>query len=174
MVAPLGVDPLEDEAFNLVGRVESVTILVVDLVGISLQNGAKVRGIGASILADDLPEDHHLSPAENVGRPPVEGGPIDSQPQIALFLRREASNRRAVEGHVVPILDEELLIVIEHVQPAFEVAEQQGHGLDSLLVRQVLEALLLNLVYRNACHPLLLGTQVQFFQFGIGEPQKVL
>jgi hypothetical protein len=85
-------------------------------------------------------------------------------------LRRETSNRRAVEGHVVPAFEQELLVVIEHVQPAFEVAEQQGYGLDAFLVRQVLEALLLNLVNRDAAHPLLLGMQIQFFQFGIGKP----
>ena len=33
---------------------------------------------------------------------------------------------------------EKLLVVIEHVQPAFEVAEQDRYGLDALLVRQVL------------------------------------
>jgi len=46
------------------------------------------------------------------------------------------------------------------VQAAFQVAEQQGHGLDAFLVRQVLEALLLNLVHGNALHALFLGMQV--------------
>src|ERR1700738_495170 len=109
------------------------------MICISLQNGAKVGSIRPPLLIDDLAEDHHLSRAENICRTPVEGGPIDSQPQVALFLRCEASDGRAVEGQVVPALDEKLLVVIEHVQPTFEVAEEQGYGLDPFLVCEVLE-----------------------------------
>src|SRR5260370_1762320 len=53
--------------------------------------------------------------------------------QIAFALRGEAADGRAVEGQVVPALDKELLVVIEHVQPAFQVAEQDRDGLDALL-----------------------------------------
>jgi len=69
VVAPLGVDPLEDEAFNLVGRVESVTILVVDLVGISLQNGAKVRGIGPPSLPMTSPKTITFPPPKTSAGP---------------------------------------------------------------------------------------------------------
>src|SRR6185369_13490110 len=142
--------------------------------GVGLQHSAEIGAVGSPIFIDDLAENHHLSRSENVGGTPVEGGPIDGEPQIALFLGREATNRRAVERQVIPALDQELLVVIENVQPAFEVAEQQRHGLDPLLVSQVLEALLLNLLHGNAFHSLILGVQIQFFQFRIRKSQKIL
>jgi len=49
------------------------------------------------------------------------------------------------------------------MQPAFEVAEQHGNGLDALLVGKVLYALLLNLVGRDAVSALLLGFEVQLY-----------
>ena len=112
------------------------------------------------------------APKTSAGRP-VEGAPVHAQPQIALALRREAADRRSVEGQVVPALDQELLVVIQHVQAAFQVAEQDGDRLDALLVRQVLEALLLDLVRGRPLLALLLGLQVQLFQFVIGKSQKI-
>ena len=96
------------------------------------------------------------------------------QAKIAFALRGEAADRRAVEGQIVPALDEELLVVIEHVEAAFEVAEQDRDRLDALLVREVLEALLLNLVHGHAAQALGLRLQVQIFQFRVGKLQKVL
>ncbi len=95
------------------------------------------------------------------------------EPQIALALRGKAADRRAVERQVVPALDQELLVVVEHVQAAFEVAEQHGDGLDPLLVGQVLQALFLNLVGGNALPALLLGLQVQLFQLCVRKFQKI-
>jgi len=89
-------------------------------------------------------------------------------------LRGKAANGRPVKREVIPALDEELLVVIEHVQPAFEVAEEDRHGFNPFLVAQVLEALSLNLLRGNACEPFLLGAQIQFFQFAVGEFQVVL
>ena len=75
--------------------------------------------------------------------------------------RRRSLSRCAVKPRIdepskvrlSQLLSEELLVVIEHVQAAFEVAEQHGHGLDALLVGQVLEALFLDLVQtrRGSC-----------------------
>ena len=74
----------------------------------------------------------------------------DSQPQVAFPLGREPPNRGAVKRQVVPALDKKLLIVVEHVQTAFQIAEQHGDGLDSLFVGQVLEPVLLNLLQGTA------------------------
>ncbi len=91
------------------------------------------------------------------------------QTEIALALRSEPADRRSVEGQVVPALDKKLLVVIEHVEPSFEVAEQDGDRFDALFVRQVPQALLLNLVHGYAALPLRLGGQIQFFQLPVGE-----
>ena len=101
-------------------------------VGKTLQHAADVGSIGLAVLVDDLAEDQHLAGTEHVGWRPVECAPVDAQTQIALALRGKAANRRAVEGQVVPALDQEFLVVIEHVQAAFQVAEQDGDGLDAL------------------------------------------
>ena len=55
------------------------------------------------------------------------------------------------------------------MKAAFQVAKEDGDRLDALLVRQILEALLLNLVHGYAALPLRLGSQIQFFQLSIGE-----
>jgi hypothetical protein len=59
------------------------------------------------------------------------------------------------------------------VQPALEVAEEDGHRLDAPLVRQVLQPLLANPVGRNPARPLLLGLQVQLFQLVVGKGEKI-
>src|SRR5262249_52405980 len=88
----------------------------------------------------------NLTGAENVSGGPVEGGPIDAETQVALPLRGETTNRRTIEGQVVPALYQEFFVIVQHVKPAFEIAKEDGHGLDSLLVGQVLKPLLLDLV----------------------------
>ena len=112
---------------------------------------------GDPSLSMHLAEDEHLAGAEDVGRRPVERAPVQSQTQVALALRREPTNRGAVERQVVGRLDQELLVVVQHVQPTFEVAEQNGDSLDAFFVRQVFEPLLLNLSaltrYRRAPSP---------------------
>jgi len=51
-------------------------------------------------------------------------------------LRRESADRGAVKRQVVPALDQKFLVVIKHVQAAFQIAEQHRNGLDPLFVRQ--------------------------------------
>jgi hypothetical protein len=75
-------------------------------------------------------------------------------------LRRKTANRGSVESQVVPALDQELFIVIEHVQAAFEVAEQQGNGFDALLIGQILETAFPDLLDRSALQTLLLGFEI--------------
>src|SRR6185503_2055238 len=98
------------------------------------------------------------------GRQPVEGRPVDVQPQVGLLLLREAPNRGAVEGEVVRGFQEELLVVIEHVEPAFEIGEAHGDGFDPLLALEVRDALLPDLVRGNPLEARLLGAQVQFLE----------
>ena len=147
---------------------------IVKPLRIRLENASQIGRVGRPILVDDFAEDHHLARLKHIGRRPVERSPIHSEPQIALSLCREAADRRPVKRHVVPTLDQPLLVVVEHVQTAFEVAEQQSHSLDSFLVGQVFETLLLNLIDGSARQALLLGFQVQLLQFAIGKPEKIL
>ena len=165
VVVALGVGAFEEEAFDFVGGVERVALFLVQFVGIALQHAANVAGVGCAALVDDFAEHQHFAGAEHVGRRPVERAPVDAQAQIALALRGEAADRRAVEGQVVPALEQELLVVVEHVQPAFEIAEEHGHGLDPLFVGQVFQALFLDLVGCDAVPALLLRLEIQFFQF---------
>jgi len=65
--------------------------------------------------------------------------------------------------------EQELLVIIEQVQAAFEIAEQHRHSLDALLVGQVLQPLLANLIRRYAAGAFGLGFQVLRFQLLVGE-----
>ena len=123
---PLRVFAREQEALDLGGRVQRVALLLVELVGVVLQHAAQVAGVGRSVLVDHDAEDQHLAVAEHVGRHPVEGAPVDAQAKVALFLRGEAANRRAVEGQVLVGAEQKLLVVVQQVQAAFEVGEQHA------------------------------------------------
>src|SRR6185312_17352594 len=97
---PLGVESVEQEAFDLVGGIQRVSMFFVEGVGIALEHAAHVSGVAVSTLVDDFAEDQYLAGSENVGRGVVEGAPIDAQTQIALALRGEAADGGAVEGQV--------------------------------------------------------------------------
>ena len=133
-----------------------------------------VFGVGLSVFVNHFAEDQHFSGAKDVGRPPVKSGPIDPETQIALMLRGKPANGRTVKGKVVPTFDEKLLVIIEHVQAAFQIAEKHRHGFDSFLLRQILQALFPHLLDGYSLHPLFLGCQVQVFQFAVGKFQVVL
>ena len=143
------------------------------LVGELLQHAANVRAVGSAVLVDHLAEHQDLARSEDVGRRPVKRAPVDSQPQIALTLSRKAADRRSVERQVVVALHQELLVVVQHVQPAFEVAEQHRNRLDAALVGQVLETLFLDDIGSNALPALLLGLQVQVLEFCVGKFQVI-
>ena len=70
VIVALGVGALEQEAFNFVGGVERVALLLVQLVGVALEHAANVGGVGRAVLVDDFAEDQHLAGAEDVGRTP--------------------------------------------------------------------------------------------------------
>src|ERR1035438_3067795 len=96
MIMALGLDAVEEKAFDLVGGVEGVVLALEELVGIGLEHAANVGGIRRAALVDDIAEHQHFAGPKNVGRTPVERGPADAQADIALALRGEAANRRAI------------------------------------------------------------------------------
>ncbi len=133
VVAALSVGAAEQEAFDFVGGVERVALFLMHLFGKFVEQAANVSHVRLATFIDHVAEDQDFAGAKDVSRAPVEGGPIQMQAQVALPLRGEAADRRAVKREVVKALDEEFFVVVEHVQAAFKVAEEHGHGLDPLL-----------------------------------------
>ena len=169
----LGIEALEEKALDLVGRVERVAVFLELLLGETLQPAADVAREGRAVAIDHVAEDEHFARAEDVGRRPIECAPVQGETQVALALRREPANRRAVKRQIVGRLQQELLVVVEHVQAAFEVAEEHGDGLDALLTGEIREALLLELLDRHPVAALPLGREVEFFQFAIRKLEEV-
>jgi hypothetical protein len=48
--------PCEEEAFNLVGRVERVALLRVELVGVALEHAAQVARVRLAVLSMTVPK----------------------------------------------------------------------------------------------------------------------
>ena len=134
VIAALGVGPREEKALDLIGGVQRVALLIVKAVRVAFQDSADVGGVGRAVLVDHVAEDENLAGAEDIRRRPIEGAPIHRQAKIALALRGEAADRGAIEGQVVPALEQKFFVVVEHVQAAFEIAEQDGDRLDALFV----------------------------------------
>jgi hypothetical protein len=173
VVPTLRIAAAEQEPLDLVGRVADRAVLRVQLVRVRAQQRAHVGVITRAILLAHLAEHEHLARPEYVRRQPVEGGPVDVQPQIRFSLHREPADRRAVEREVVRRLEQELLVVIEHVQPALEIAEADRHSLDPLLLREVAHALLLHVIRRLAVQPLLFRLEVQLLELFVRNFQEV-
>jgi hypothetical protein len=171
-VAALRVAPLEDEALDLVGDVRD-HVLLLQLRRQGLQPRAQVRGVGRTVLVAHVAKDEDLARPEHVGREPVEGRPVDREPQVGLGMPREAADRRAVEGEVVEGLQQELLVVVQHVETAFEVGEAHGHRLDALLVAEVLDPLLPDLAGVLAGHAVGLAGEVHLLQLVVRDLEKV-
>src|SRR6202044_3545427 len=93
VVVALGVGSLEKKAFNLVGRVERVLVLLVQAVGVTFQHSANVGRVRRPALVDDFTENQNLAGPEHIRGSPIESRPVDAQPQITLALRRETANR---------------------------------------------------------------------------------
>src|ERR1700756_2800037 len=124
VIVPLGILSLEQEALDFVGGVQRVTFLLVQRLSVALQDATNVGAVRRAALVNDFAENQDFARTEHVRGSPIEGGPVYAQPQIALALGGEAANGGTVEGEVVPALDQKLLVVIEHVQSAFEIAEE--------------------------------------------------
>ncbi len=93
--------------------------------------------------------------------------------EVALFLRGKAADGGTVEGEVLVRAEEEFLIVVEHVEAAFKIAEENGDGLDALVVGKKLQALFLNFVERNALPALIFGFEIEFFELLVRERQEI-
>ena len=66
--APFGVESGEEEAFDLVGGVQGVALLLVQAVREALQHTAHIGGIAGAVLVDDFAEDEHLAgPKKSAG-----------------------------------------------------------------------------------------------------------
>ena len=120
-----------------------------------------------------VPKYQHLAVAEHVCRHPVEGAPVNAQAQVAFLLCGKAANRGAVEGQILVRAQQELLVVVQQVQPPLKVRKQHRHCLDVLLIRQILDPLVANLLNRHPAHTVCLGLQVQFFKLLIREGKKI-
>ncbi len=173
MIVAFCIRTFEEETFNFVRSVERVALLLVEIVGVTLQDSANVGGVRRAVLVDHVAEDKDLAGSKYIGGRPIKSAPIHSQAQVAFALRGEAADGGTVKGEVVPATDEKLLVVIEHVQAAFEVGEQHRDRLDALFVGQILEAVFLNLVRRYAVLALLLGLQVQLLQLFIRKSEEI-
>ena len=173
VIAAFGVAALEQKAFDLIRGVEGQAALVVGFAGEGLQAGAHVGGVGRAIFLEHIAEHQHLAGAKEVGRQPVERAPVNRQTQVGLGLGGEATDRRAVEGQVVVRLDQEFLVVVEHVQAAFQVAKAHRHRLDALLVGQVAQALLGQLIHGRTGRALGFSFEVELFQLAIGDLEEV-
>src|SRR3984893_777549 len=118
VVAALSIGALEKKALDFVGGIQSVTFLFVQVVGVTLQCAANVGSVRLATLVDDLAKDQDFARAKDMSWSPVERPPVNPQPQITFALRGKSPDRRPIEREVVPTLDEELLVIVEHVQAA--------------------------------------------------------
>ena len=135
------------------------------------QAAAEIGLVGLAVLVQHMTEDQHLAGAEDVGGHPVEGPPVDAQPQIALGDAGEPADGRPVEGQLVG-LQQELLVVVEHVEAALEVGEGHGDGLDPLFLLEILAPLGLDLVHGHPVLLVLLGLQVELLELFVGNLQE--
>ena len=173
VVLTLGVAALEEEALDLVRGVGDRAVLREEAVGQPFQPAAHVGGVRRAVALLHLAEHQHLPGPEDVRRQPVERRPVDHEAQVRFRLLREPPDGRPVERQVVGRLQQELLVVVEHVEAALEVRETHRDGLDALLVREVLHPLLADLVGRHAVQPLLLGGEVHLLQPVVGNLQEI-
>src|SRR5258708_29464947 len=98
VITALRVCAFEEKAFNLVGRIQGIALLVVEVVGIVLEHAANVGREGLAVLGDDVAEDQGLAGPQNVGWYPVENSPVVAQTHVALSLCGKASDRTTIEG----------------------------------------------------------------------------
>ena len=78
VVGALGVRSIEQEALDLIGGVEGIAVLFVQLVAKQLQHAADVGGVGLAVLIDDLAKNEYFARPENIGRPPVKSSPVNA------------------------------------------------------------------------------------------------
>jgi len=59
------------------------------------------------------------------------------------------------------------------VKPAFKIREADRDGLDALFGAEVLQAFFLDLVDGSAILALFFGFEIEFFEFVVGEGEKI-
>src|SRR5215469_2657601 len=150
VVMALGVRSLEQEPFNLIGGVERVSLFLMKSLGVTFQSTADVGAVRRPILINDFPKYQHLAAAKHVRWRPIKGVPIHTQAKITFALRSKTADRGAIEGQVVEALYQEFLVIVQHVQTALKIAEQDRDRFNMLFIGQVLEAFFLNLSNRCA------------------------
>src|SRR5215467_6109145 len=91
------------------------------------------------------------------------------QAKIALALSGESADRGTVESQIVVALHQEFLVVVEHVQPALEIAEKDRDGFNAFFVRQVLETFFLDFLNGSVFLAMFFCFQIQFFELLVGE-----
>src|ERR1700730_13138973 len=82
VVAALSIGALEKKALDFVGGIQGVTFLLVQVVGVTLQCAANVGSVRRAALVDDLAKDQDFARAKDIRWSPVEGAPINPQPQV--------------------------------------------------------------------------------------------
>ncbi len=78
---------------------------------------------GVPFAFEHFAKDQDFTGSENIGGQPVKGMPIQRQPQVGFFLRREAVDGGAIKGQVIGGFQQEFLVIVQHVQATFEVAK---------------------------------------------------
>src|SRR4051812_32754404 len=96
VIGALRVLTLEQEALDFIGGVEGVTVFLMLLSGITLENAADVSAVRAALLVDHLTKDEHFSGSEDVGGSPIKCRPIDPEPKVAFPLGGEAADRGTI------------------------------------------------------------------------------
>src|SRR5260221_4143850 len=124
VVATLGICALEEEALNFVGGVERIAFFLVHVISELFEQAADIGGVWLAAFVDYVAEDQDFARAQNIRRAPIKSTPIHWQSKVAFTLRGKATDGRSVKGEIVPALDEELFVIVQHVQAAFKVTEE--------------------------------------------------
>ncbi len=167
----LGVYTRNDEPFDLGRGERRDALLLLEVGNERLEASAEVRIVRRAVAIEDRREEQHLAGTEHIGRHPADRREIDLKTQVRFVLRREASDRRAVEGEVLERVEEELLVVVEHVQSAFDVREADRHRFHFLLPLEPRDVFTLEHARRDARRAIL-GLPVHLFELLVWDLKK--
>src|SRR5258708_661371 len=89
VVAALSIGALEKKALDFVGRIQRVTFLLIQVVGVTLQCAANVGSVRGATLVDDFAKDQDFARSKDIRWSAVGRAPVNAQPQITFALRRK-------------------------------------------------------------------------------------
>ena len=158
------VDALEKKSFDLKGDLCLIAAFG-ERVGIVFEEAARVSGVGGAVDILDKPEDHDLARPEDVAWQPAETAPVDGEAEVAFSLLRKTVDRRTVESQRVMGLFEEFLVVVEHMEAAFEVRKTDGHGFQLAFVVEIAEIFFTQGVVVHVVLDIRFGFEIQGFEF---------